>query len=177
MLVIHPQDPTTDFLSAIYDGKKNVTLLRGTESQKEVSSLIYHLPAGETILLLGHGSDAGLFKKEEDGFSLYIGRSMAFNLRRHPVIGIWCHANVFASQNRLHGLFSGMIISEMEEAEMYDVKTTETELAAENVRFAANIRHALDKCRTFETMRKNLILHGESANGLSRFNYNSFYCF
>ena len=44
---------------------------------------------------------------------------MAYCLRRHPVIGIWCHANLFAERFRLHDLFSGMVISEMEEAHAY----------------------------------------------------------
>ncbi len=176
MLVIHPYDPTTEFLRAIYENMDGVTCLRGEESRKAVAGILYHLPPGETILLLGHGSCDGLFRKEEDGYRCYIGRSMAYSLKRHPVIGIWCHANAFAEAVGLHGLFTGMIISEMQEAIDYGVKTTEEEIARENSHLAESLQKALSEGRPFLQMRNRLVdLLGEPWTELTRFNFKSIY--
>ena len=125
MLVIHPADTSTDFLRVLYEGREGIRLLRGYESRNEVNDILFHLPAGEAVMLLGHGSDAGLFRKQDGVYSLYVGRSMAYCLRKHWVIGVWCHACLFAEQLRLHGLFSGMIVSEKDEAREYAMETTE----------------------------------------------------
>ena len=143
MLVIHPADTSTDFLQALYDGQEGIRLLRGNESRNQVNDILFHLPSREPVMLLGHGSDAGLFRKQDGAYSLYIGRSMAYCLRKHPVIGIWCHAYLFAEQLRLHGLFSGMIVSEMDEAREYAMKTSEEELERENQLFATNLASLL----------------------------------
>ena len=122
MLVIHPSDRTTDFLRTLYEGREDVRLLTGKESRKELGSILFHLRPGERAMLLGHGTDAGLFRLEEDGeYRLYVGHTMAYALRKHPVIGIWCHADLFARKELLHGLFSGMIVSEMPEAQKYGI--------------------------------------------------------
>ena len=63
MLVIHPYDKTTDFLRTLYKGREDVRLLSGKESRKELGSILFHLRPGEPVMLLGHGSDAGLFRR------------------------------------------------------------------------------------------------------------------
>ena len=144
MLVIHPKDRTTDFLHALYDGMEGARVLRGEESRNHLASALYHLPPGEPVMLLGHGSPDGLFRKEGKEYRRYVGRSMRYVLRGHPLIGIWCHADLFARRNGLHGLFSGMVVSEMQEALEYGIRTTGAELEAENRRFAATLRSLLD---------------------------------
>ena len=175
MLVIHPKDSSTEFLCTIYEGAEGVTCLRGNETRKNLGDILYHRPAGETFLLLGHGSPDGLFRKEADGYRCYVGRSMAFSLKKHPVIGIWCHADLFAEAMGLHGLFTGMIISEMEEAALYGVKTTEEEIELENRRLAMNIRRVLDEGGTSRVMREKLMILGNPNSELTHFNYNSIY--
>lgn len=144
MIAIHPDDETTRFLQTLYNGMDGVVLRTGEESRNRLGSLLYHLPPSERVMLLGHGGPEGLYRREGEGYRCYVGRSMGYILRRHPVIGIWCHANVFAKRNGLHGLFSGMIVSEIEEAREYGIRTTEAELKAENGRFAATLRGLLD---------------------------------
>ena len=175
MLVIHPEDRSTEFLRVIYEGAEGVTCLRGKESRKALEKTLFHLKPGETILLLGHGSAEGLFRKEETGYVPYVGRSMAYSLRRHPIIGIWCHANLFAESLRLHGLFTGMVISEMEEARLYGVETTEEELFRENARLAEAFRRVIWEGGSFEKMREALMLSARPDTALTRFNYNSIY--
>lgn len=175
MLVIHPEDSSTDFLSALYENVEGVTCLRGDESRKTLTKILYHRPAGETFLLLGHGNRDGLFRKEDDGYHCYVGRSMAYCLKRHPVIGVWCHANLFAEAVSLHGLFTGMVVSEMEEARQYCVKTTEDELERENLRYAENLRRVLDEGGTFGEMKERMMRLGNPDSELTHFNYGSIY--
>ena len=52
-------------------------------------------------------------------------------LRDKTCIGIWCKADQFAKDYKLHGLFSGMIISEMYEAIKEHITTTQEEIDRE----------------------------------------------
>ena len=65
MLVTHPKDKTTAMLSALYDGLEAqvVTDYRAT---KEMRRLLHHVSTQERIMLLGHGSDKGLFFRKDD---------------------------------------------------------------------------------------------------------------
>lgn len=144
MLVVHPSDCSTDFLRALYQGMEGVDLRTGGESRNVLSSLLYHLPPGEPVMLLGHGNPDGLYRLEDGAPMCYVGRSMRSLLRRHPLVGIWCHANLFAQENGLHGLFSGMVVSEMDEAREYGISTSREELESENRLFAAALRRLMD---------------------------------
>ena len=177
MLVIHPTDPTTTFLRALYEDREDVRVLHGQESKKELSKIIFHLKPGEPIYLLGHGNDQGLFRLQDGVNTLYVGRSMAYSLRKHPVIGIFCHASVFAEQQGLHGLFSGMIISEESEAEddMYKIKTSKEELENENTRFAKLLAGFLSAGLPFPEIPVMMQKAVEDGPAVRFFNYNSLY--
>ncbi len=177
MLIIHPSDPTTDFLRTIYEGREDVRLLTGRESRKELGSILFHLRAGERVLLLGHGTDAGLFRLEEDGeYRLYVGHTMVYPLRKHPVIGIWCHADLFARKEHLHGLFSGMIVSEMKEAQEYGISCSQEDLDRENANLAERLRALFDQGVPFQEIPGRLKGMDSARTPLTRFNYNNFYC-
>ena len=177
MLVIHPSDRTTDFLRTLYEGREDVRLLTGKESRKELGSILFHLRPGERVMLLGHGTDAGLFRLEEDGeYRLYVGHTMAYALRKHPVIGIWCPADLFARKELLHGLFSGMIVSEMPEAQKYGIACTQEELDRENVNLAERLRVLFDHDVPFQEIPSRLAEMDTARTQLTRFNYNNFYC-
>ena len=60
MLVIHPKDKTTAMLSALYDGLE-AQVVADCRSTKEMGHLLHHVSTQERIMLLGHGSDKGLF--------------------------------------------------------------------------------------------------------------------
>lgn len=177
MLVIHPSDKTTDFLRALYEGREDVRLLTGGESRKELGSILFHLCPGERVMLLGHGTDAGLFRLEEDGeYRLYVGHTMAYALRRHPVIGIWCHADLFARKEHLHGLFSGMIVSEMHEAQEYGISCSLEELDRENANLTERMRALFDEEVLFRQIPSRLAAMDAARTQLTMFNYNNFYC-
>lgn len=177
MLIIHPSDPTTDFLRTIYEGREDVRLLTGRESRKDLGSILFHLRPGERVMLLGHGSPAGLFRLEEDGeYRLYVGHSMVYALRKHPVIGIWCHADLFARKEHLHGLFSGMIVSEMSEAQDYDIACSQEDLDRENAILAERLRALFDQDVPFQEIPSRLAAMDSARTQLTTFNYNNFYC-
>ena len=73
-------------------------------------------------MLLGHGSDKGLsFRKDDskDEFDkVIVSHAHAYHLRKHGrnSVAVWCNADQFACAEGLHGLFTGMIISELSEA-------------------------------------------------------------
>lgn len=176
MLVIHPSDPSTAFLTGLYAGLSDVTCLTGGESRNCLTSFLFHRPVGEPLMLLGHGTDAGLFRLDEDGeYRRYVGRSMAYCLRKHPIIGIWCHANLFANEMHLHGLFSGMIVSEMDEAEEYGITCTPEELARENEKFVQNLKRILDSGVPLFSVPAAMRSLGCRESELEWFNYNSLY--
>lgn len=123
MLVIHPKDKTTAMLSALYEGL-GARVIDDCRSTKEVGRLLHHVSTQERIMLLGHGSDKGLFFREHDCRDefdrIIVGHSHAYHLRRHGgnIVAVWCNADLFARAEGLHGLFSGMIISEQSEAQL-----------------------------------------------------------
>ena len=66
MLIIHPKDRTTAFLSAIYNGADNAVVITENISRADLNHRLHHTPKSERILLLGHGSDKGLCWREDD---------------------------------------------------------------------------------------------------------------
>lgn len=113
-LVVHPSDPTTDFLKAIYkdlDCEVIDKKLKELEFRKK-------LKEAERIIMLGHGAPFGLF-----GFGGLVINSFHVNLIQNKLnnVYIWCNANKFVERYDLHGFYTGMVISEYLEAVMYSI--------------------------------------------------------
>ena len=148
MLVIHPKDKTTAMLSALYEGLE-AQVVADNRPTKEVGHLLRHVSTQERIMLLGHGSGKGLFYRTDDskeGFDkIIVGHPHAYHLRKHGgnIVAVWRNADQFANAEGLHGLFSGMIVSELNEALLYQVETAQEELDHENVKLAMRLRALL----------------------------------
>lgn len=126
-LVIHPKDPTTDCLGVIYEGR-SWTVIRdfNTPADEIARQMAMH----DRIILLGHGSPAGLMAgsliKRPDGkevfnrFSrLIVSELHAPILQEKETISIWCNSDAFFRTFKAgRGLHTGMIISEVGE-ELY----------------------------------------------------------
>lgn len=176
MLVIHPHDRSTAFLSALYEGAENLTVITNNISRKELNHLLHYTPRNERIMLLGHGCSKGLYWREDDTQlefdSIIVGHPHAFHLRSHSnIIAVFCHADAFAEAEGLHGLFTGMIISEMSEANEYGVVTTENELARENQKFVTRLRALLDEGVPLSAIPKMLHAQDDTHSLLTEFNY------
>lgn len=137
-LLIHPADPSTEFLGALYP--ENFQRVTEAVSGNGISRLLNH---ASRAIFLGHGTEAGLLAPDPNGnpFGRYIiSESHRYYLRKIPeIIGIWCNANLFARKLGLHGLFSGMMISEMSEAQELGISTSQEELDRENKLWAIRL--------------------------------------
>ena len=179
MLVIHPEDKTTSMLKGLYEGAE-CTVVSKPLSRRDMRRLLRETAPHERILLLGHGSAYGLFHREDSSSaqfdSLIISPSHTYPLRKHGanLVGIWCHAADFARRERLTGLYSGMIISELEEAQQYHVNTTQEELDRENVKLAARLRYLLDSKVPLGYIPGLLPRLDDVKSELTTFNYRNF---
>lgn len=117
VLVIHPDDRSTDFLTPIYENIPNKKVLRGGYTYDEVQKMIEE---HDRIIMLGHGSPYGLFSMGQFmTFGGYIiNHNMVSVLENKPeCVFVWCNADMFMNQNpTLKGFYSGMFISEVSEA-------------------------------------------------------------
>ena len=180
MLVIHPSDTTTAMLSILYKGME-AEVITDYRSTKEMGHLLHHISTQERIMLLGHGSDKGLFFRADDSKDefdkIIVGHSHAYHLRKHGgnIVAIWCNADQFARAEGLHGLFSGMIVSELNEALLYQVETTQEELDRENVKLARRLRALFDERIPLNEIPKRMLAMDDVHSPLTTFNYKNFY--
>ena len=129
MTIIHANDPTTRFLSLLYNQREDIKA-RITEKSTNMD-VIRAIRGDDTIMMLGHGNEAGLctiLDENLDFERLIVNSGHVQFLRGKTCIGIWCKADKFAKDYKLHGLFSGMIISELYEASKEHVATTKEEI-------------------------------------------------
>ena len=158
MLVIHPTDRTTEMLSILYEGLE-ARLIEADCSNKEMGHLLHHTSPSERIMLLGHGSDKGLFFRksdEEEGFDKIIVRHPhAFHLRNHG-------SNIIG-------------ISEMSEAEEYGVTTDKESMDRTNRLMFTQLRRLLDNGTPLHEIPERLKALDTTQSELSRFNYERFY--
>lgn len=168
-------------LSTLYEGLTEARRLDCSSTNREIGHAIWHTPGSERIMLLGHGSDRGLFWRRDDTRPLFdgilVGHKHAFQLRRHGanLVAVFCHANLFAEANGLHGLFSGMIVTEMEEAVEYGITTSEEELEAENVKLFQRLRLLFDKGASLSEIPRYILDMDDVHTPLTEFNYQNFF--
>ena len=130
-LVIHPFDITTGFLEDIYIDK-DWTVVDWNPSKCGLKNLIKE---HDRIIMLGHGTEDGLL-----GYNRFVINSeLVYLLREKLCVCIWCNADKFVEKYSLKGFYTGMIISEHEEAIMFCVNTTNTEIYNSNTLFAKAI--------------------------------------
>jgi len=177
MTVIHAKDPTTQFLSRIYSQREDVRrIITEINTTSELKRAIHD---DDSIMMFGHGNEYGLFSKPDKKGRvrrLLIKSEFVYLLREKTCIGIWCKANEFAKQYNLHGLFSGMIISELEEASLFAIPTTIEELNCENAKFAQNLKYCLETFSLNEVPARMKELD-DTKSPLTTFNYNNLYYF
>ena len=163
-LVIHPKDPTTDFLCDIYSDK-NWTVINKHISK---SDLRKHIKEHDRIVMLGHGSEYGLFDLANDRF--IINSKWVDMLRQKECVCIWCNANIFFEKYKLSGFYTGMIVSELMEAYLYSLPTDIDLIEESNKLFATSIKESIDSENMLEIAKskydrdKNLIIDFNKEN-------------
>ena len=134
-LVIHPKDPTTDMLCLVYRDM-NCTVIRNNLPNGTLKKLIQE---HDRVIMMGHGTPTGLI-----GFGKYvIDSSLVYLLReKKELVCVWCNADEFVKKYELKGLYSGMIISEKDEADYCMVECTYKDVDKSNDYFS----EALTEC-------------------------------
>lgn len=122
ILIIHPQDDSTQFLSKIYENLNNCTVINNPNIGN--SQLIKYLKSFNKILILGHGCELGLLCNTDKNHRfnrLLINSKHVQFLRNKFIIGIWCYANEFFKKYGLSGFSTGMFVSDLDEANDYNL--------------------------------------------------------
>ena len=141
-LVIHPADPTTEFLTHVYDD------LCACDVITQSNGLVFPplLESYERVVFLGHGTPLGLMSVGQFPGSYVIGDKHAHVLRDMPKnIYIWCNADQYVQRHRMiSALYTGMFISEMGEAMLMGVDdATVDHIRESNLLFAQAVGEAL----------------------------------
>jgi len=175
MTIIHANDPTTQILTILYQQREDVRMLiteRNTSSDVQRA-----IRADDVIMMLGHGNEYGLFSKPDKKGDyrrfLTTDRHVQF-LRDKTCIGIWCYANKFAEKYKLHGLFSGMIISELQEAIDMGVPATKDEIDREMEKFTIRLKDCMDTYG-LEQIPLRMKESDDVQSALTKFNYGNLY--
>jgi len=135
-LVIHPEDKTTDFLKVIYAGK-GWSVIDYRADRKEITKAILE---HDRIVMLGHGSAQGLFGYND----MVIDSSLVYLLKGKQCVCIWCNADKFVDKYKLQGFYTGMIISEWQEAIDYAILPQGEDIDESNALFSSTIASAID---------------------------------
>lgn len=152
-LVVHPDDRTTDFLDPSYAGLN----ARVLTSQRDMFNLRENMRQHDRIIMMGHGSPGGLMMPvgtiygvdDVDGelkkYSTHnIGASFVDILKTKPIVAVWCNADQFVLRHDLHGFYTGMVISEMCEANYCNVhKCNVRDLEESNTLFTKALAAAI----------------------------------
>jgi len=155
ILVIHPDDRSTDFLRPIYQGLSNITVVTGGMTQEKV---IEHIQQHDQVIMLGHGSPFGLFSvgKFEDTRGYIIDYSTVNALKeKNNNIFIWCNADRFVQFHNLKGIYSGMFVSEVGESVYCGIPSTQKQVSESNNVFAEVLGYQLLTGTSFEQVYNN----------------------
>ena len=128
-LVIHPEDESTDFLKKIYDGT-DWTVINTHIGKRNLREAI---KSHDRIIMMGHGCEKGLFNGE---YNVIVDSNLVYLLREKYCVAIWCNADVFFLKYGLKGIYTGMIISEYMEANLYCVNCVYDDIEKSNIAFA-----------------------------------------
>jgi len=113
ILIIHPQDNSTTFLSKIYEGFENCSVITNCFiSNKELRNQI---KSHDIVMMMGHGLPWGLLNPKMGKLIIDYTHIDLLKEKEYNVF-IWCHADKFVEHFKLKGLYTGMFISEIPEA-------------------------------------------------------------
>jgi len=177
-LIIHPQDTTTRFLCGIYDTIPNKTVINGGITKDQLRKKI---DEHDRILMMGHGSPAGLFSVGQfpDAYPYIIDESMVDMLQDKITVYIWCNADKFVQRHSLYGFYTGMFISEVNEAlyfNFWNLDNLERLIDESNYAFSAIVAKHIDE-GLFNMFKNVIVEYGLIANQnpIARFNLERLY--
>lgn len=162
VLVIHPDDRSTDMLKAVYEGKGYDVISDPRISDEEV---VEQIKSHDKIIMLGHGTPYGLisWNRTTGKVRYVINDSHAELLKTKETYSMWCHSDTFFERHDMKGFHSGMIISEEMEALMYGIVGYSDEDIAESMMPLMYAMHDTIEMEDLEEM-KRIILERYNAN-------------
>lgn len=170
-LVIHPQDPSTDFLIPVYKDRDWKVLNSPRISSKILKDSIKE---ADRIIILGHGNEWGMGamnSKRTEFDRFLIDSNLVYLLRTKILIGIWCNADKFFRKYDLRGLYTGMIISEEDEANMFCLfPYTDKDIEESNSLFTESLKQGILE-EDFKLSTILDIYDSESRNPIIDYNY------
>jgi len=164
-LVIHPADPTTDMLKVIYKDR-DWTVINTAFSKRALTNAIKD---HDRIIMMGHGYEQGMFAPKH---GVIIGSKHVYLLREKICVGIWCNADVFFNKYNLKGFYTGMIISEIDEAYHYGVRYNSGEISQSNTLFASTIGKYINDDNIVDLVRSEYV---SDTNNIIKFNRENLY--
>lgn len=167
-LVIHPEDPSTEFLSLIYENK-DYDVIRDTEISQ--SELMAQILSHDRIIMMGHGCGQGLFNpKTYARRRLLIDDSFADILKTKETVSIWCWSDEFFEAHDIPGFHTGMIISEVLEQQFVlgKVYLNEEEQLENMQRFAKYLGECIEMKP--EEMKEYMLAHYTGDDEVTKFN-------
>jgi len=173
-LVLHPTDSTTDFLKDIYSGK-DWTIVNTPPSKSALTKLIKE---HDRIIMLGHGTEKGLLTPIYRGnvkvnFRFIIDSSFVYLLRQKECVCIWCNTDQFVEKYKINGFYTGMIISEYDEALMFSIYPfTEKDINESNTLFQECVKKSIDSAYMLNEMITN---YNTDNNPIINFNKQNLY--
>ncbi len=145
-LIIHPQDPSTTFLTDIYSNIRNKTVITGGVTRWNINELIEN---HDHVYIMGHGTSNGLLSMgvfQERRRNYIVDIAMCENLRdKEKCIYIWCHANKFLEDNKLDGFATGSFISNLDWAYYYRMCVTQRMIDISNLAFSNLLAEYIDE--------------------------------
>lgn len=137
-LVIHPFDTSTIFLEQVYKDK-SWTIISDIYTTKK--KLRNEIKSHDRIIMMGHGSKHGLYAGSR---GLMIDSTYVHYLRDKQIVAIWCNADEFINKYGLNGFYTGMIISELSEANYLNIDATIKDIKESNILFTKAITESID---------------------------------
>ena len=163
-LVIHPDDRSTDFLKQIYKGKC-WTIINDRDACRSTSVITKLIRKHDRIIMMGHGHSNGLFYTCINPYMVYL-------LREKNCVFIWCNADKFVENYGLRGFYTGMFISEVDEAEYYKIKISQPEVSYSNYYFANLMNSFIDSENVLNEVKSS---YTDDDNPVIKFNNNRLY--
>ena len=159
-LVIHPSDRSTDFLKLIYKDK-DYDFINDRDITRE--EIIKAIESHDRIIMLGHGTPSGLMFTP-------ITNSLGSLLKTKETITIWCNSDIYALRHGLKGFHTGMIISEVYEAQyVLGCKPLNAKETLENMeRFAKAVGECIEESP--RDMQKYILEHYTGDDMVTQFN-------
>jgi hypothetical protein len=177
-LIVHPTDPSTDFLSPIRDAVAMKTVIRNGLGK---SSIAGQASQHDSFIAMGHGTPLGLLSVGQfTGNDAHIvDSSFAEMLRaKSKNIFIWCYAYQFAKKHQIPSFSTDMFISELREAKSMGIRNaTQSQVEESNACFVREISKTIHL--PIEGIYQSLI-NSEYAslsktNPVARYNYCRFH--